>query len=163
MLKGYRVFHDFPADKFNIDHIVVGPNGVFAVETKARAKPDTGDGKKDARCDYDGQQLRFPHKTESEPVEQAKRQAKWLSKWLSSAVGDSVSVKPILAIPGWYVHSVAKSTDVQPFFGTNPEALFLQVKSSILDASMMKRIVHQLEARCRDVELRAYDELKPEK
>jgi len=39
MLDGYRVYHDFPADKFNIDHIVVGPPGVFAVETKARSKP----------------------------------------------------------------------------------------------------------------------------
>lgn len=39
MLDGYRVYHDFPGDKFNIDHIVVGPPGVFAVETKARSKP----------------------------------------------------------------------------------------------------------------------------
>ena len=30
---GYWVFHDLPADKFNIDHVVVGRNGVFAVET----------------------------------------------------------------------------------------------------------------------------------
>lgn len=35
MLKGYAVYHDFPAEHFNIDHIVVAPAGVFAVETKA--------------------------------------------------------------------------------------------------------------------------------
>lgn len=40
--QGYRVFHDFVFDmkpggeatKFNIDHVVVGTNGVFALETK---------------------------------------------------------------------------------------------------------------------------------
>ena len=34
MLQGKHVYHDFPADKFNIDHIVVGRSGIFAVETK---------------------------------------------------------------------------------------------------------------------------------
>jgi hypothetical protein len=43
MLVGYRVFHDFlitdkPRSIRNIDHIVIGSNGVFAVETKTRRK-----------------------------------------------------------------------------------------------------------------------------
>jgi hypothetical protein len=43
MLVGYRVFHDFlitdkPRFIRNIDHIVIGPNGVFAIETKTRRK-----------------------------------------------------------------------------------------------------------------------------
>ena len=44
MLNGHRVFHDFPADKFNIDHIVVGESGVYAVETKGRTKPNKKNG-----------------------------------------------------------------------------------------------------------------------
>jgi hypothetical protein len=36
---GFNIFHDFPAQKnFNIDHIAVGPQGIFAIETKGRAK-----------------------------------------------------------------------------------------------------------------------------
>ena len=39
MKDGFDVFHDYPIDpngkSGNIDHIVVGPNGVFAIETKA--------------------------------------------------------------------------------------------------------------------------------
>jgi Nuclease-related domain len=31
-----------PAEGFNIDHVVVGRNGVFAVETKGRSKPVKG-------------------------------------------------------------------------------------------------------------------------
>ena len=34
---GYRVFHDLVRDGFNIDHVVVGPAGVFAIETKFRS------------------------------------------------------------------------------------------------------------------------------
>ena len=44
MLDGCRVFHDVQADNFNIDHVVIAENGVFAIETKGRSKPDRGRG-----------------------------------------------------------------------------------------------------------------------
>lgn len=31
---GYRIFHDLCREGYNIDHVVVGPAGVFAIETK---------------------------------------------------------------------------------------------------------------------------------
>lgn len=31
---GWHVFHDFPAGKYHVDHVVVGPMGVFSLETK---------------------------------------------------------------------------------------------------------------------------------
>ena len=34
---GYRPFHDLKRDGFNIDHVLVGPGGVFAIETKFRS------------------------------------------------------------------------------------------------------------------------------
>ena len=34
MLDGYNVYHDFQAEKFNIDHIVVGPDAVYAIEQR---------------------------------------------------------------------------------------------------------------------------------
>ncbi len=34
---GYRPVHDIVADGFNIDHVLVGPGGVFAIETKYRS------------------------------------------------------------------------------------------------------------------------------
>jgi hypothetical protein len=49
MRDGFYVYHDFFFDKFNIDHIVVGPSGVFAIETKARSKPTSKDRKADAK------------------------------------------------------------------------------------------------------------------
>jgi len=162
MLAGYRVFHDFPADKFNIDHIVIGPNGVFAVETKARAKPDTGDGRKDALVVYDGQALKFPGWVEKEPLDQAARQAQWLSKWLRSAVGEPVAVLPVLAVPGWFIDR-KKSGPVFIYNGKNPEGLFRKVSGNPVDAPMIQRIAHQIEAKCRDVVPRAYAKEEPGK
>lgn len=154
MLLGYRVYHDFPAENFNIDHIVIGTNGVFAIETKGRAKP------KDIRDNnwsvvFDGQNLQFPTWTEREYLPQARRQAQWFSKWLSSAVGEPVSVKPALAIAGWNIE-LKKPSDVIIFSGKNPQ-FFPKINTNItLSSTMIQRIAHQIEQRCRDVEPLAY-------
>ena len=105
MRHGFYVFHDFPAKDFNIDHVLVGPQGIFAVETKGRAKPVSAKGKKESLLEYDGSVLKFPGWQETEPVEQAERQALWLQQWLTSAVGQNVTVQPMLAIPGWFIDS----------------------------------------------------------
>lgn len=39
MRQGAAVFHDFPAEHSNIDHVVISRRGVFAVETKGYSKP----------------------------------------------------------------------------------------------------------------------------
>ena len=43
--EGYWIFHDFPGGPdWNIDHVAVGPAGVFAIETKTRRKRDAAPG-----------------------------------------------------------------------------------------------------------------------
>jgi Nuclease-related domain len=154
MLKGYAVYHDFPAEHFNIDHIVVGPGGVFAVETKARPKAITGDGKGDAEVTYDSRTLRFPGWESGEFLEQATRQAIWLSRWLTSAVGETVEVKPVLALPGWFIKRVQRGP-VQVINGRDADFL-VRPGDAALSAMLIQRIVHQLELRCRTVEPRGY-------
>jgi len=150
---GYYVYHDFPAGKFNIDHIVVGASGVFAVETKARSKPTSKDRKADAKVKYDGKCLRFPKGTDVESLEQAKRQAEWLSKWLRSAVGDAVKVRPVVALPGWFVERVA-SGGIRVINPKNFRSIARPKDGNFLSEQMISRIVHQLEQKCRDVEPR---------
>jgi hypothetical protein len=159
MIHGFRVFHDFPADGFNIDHVVVGRTGVFAVETKARGKPDSGDRKQDAHVEFTGTMLRFPHWSESKPVEQSRKQAQWLSRWLGSAVGESVNVISALAIPGWYIEQTGKS-DVLAYNGKRPDVVFPKYSGKQISDQMIKRISHQLEAKCRNIDPRAYTEDK---
>src|SRR5262245_2606422 len=60
---GYRIFHDVPADGLDghIDHIVVGPAGVFAVAARGRdADRPNGGNSKPWEVTYDGESLQFP-------------------------------------------------------------------------------------------------------
>ncbi|MEX2523727.1 MAG: nuclease-related domain-containing protein [Gammaproteobacteria bacterium] len=152
---GYRVFHDIPADKFNIDHVVVGENGVFAIETKGRAKRNKAGDKSEYTVTYDGQKLIFPGWTEQEPVEQVKRNAKWLSKTLSSATGDPVSVTPILSICGWYIDRKSKNPPYV-YNGKDPQYLIPRISNTKLSEQQIQRIAHQIETKVSDLEPNSY-------
>lgn len=154
MLLGCRVYHDFPAQDFNIDHIVIGPAGVYAVETKGRAKPDKGRGAEDARVVYDGKALRYPGWTETKPIVQAKRQAQWLANWLQSAVGQSIPVQPALALPGWYIDRQGR--DMVVFNSKKPGFLATPRGARVLSDEVIQRVAHQVEQRCRTVEPLSY-------
>ncbi len=156
MRDGYYVYHDFFVDKFNIDHIVVGSSGVFAVETKARSKPTSAGPAPDYKVKYDGKSLHFPNGTDVRSIEQAKRQAEWLSKWLQSAIGERVWVRPLLALPGWFVERTA-SGGVPVINPKNFRSIAGPVDGNILSQSMVSRIVHQLERECRDIEPKAIE------
>ena len=163
MHDGYYVFHDVhlnnSVDDYNIDHVVIGTSGVFAVETKGRSKPMQKEGKAEFKVKFDGVQLTFPNWVETEPIEQAKHQASSLQKWLSSAVGESIEVKPVLAIPGWFVDSVGRG-NVAVINGKKSAAYFNNSKGQELDDVLVKRIAHQLEQRCRNVKPQAYSNKK---
>ena len=144
---GYQVFHDVPMSGFNVDHVVVGPTGAFAVETKARRKPKLGSQTPEYRVKYDGQKLVFPRWTEKRCLEQAKGQAAGLSEFLSGATGEPVSVSPIVALPGWFVEASVRGDPVV----LNPKNIrnFVTAKDPILADSAIERIRHQLDQRCR--------------
>lgn len=156
MCEGYNVYHDVPAENFNIDHVVVGPNGVFAVETKGRAKPNRGRGAADATVEFDGQNLKFPDWTDTTFLHQARRQAAWLTKWLTSATAEQVSAYPVLALPGWFI-ARKKRGDVLLLNGKDYRFIVTQRTDTKLSGTLIQRIGHQLEQQCRDVEPKAYN------
>ena len=154
MKDGFDVFHDFPLEPDgkspNIDHIVVGPNGVFAIETKTWRKPKETSGGKNWEVTFDGKQLKFPHFTTNKGIGQATQNARLLSKHLSASTDEKVRAVPILALPGWFVSS--KSID--PLSVLNPKQIrsAILAKDKMIDESLQKKIAYQLELRCRDVE-----------
>ncbi|MEW6677763.1 MAG: nuclease-related domain-containing protein [Pseudomonadota bacterium] len=151
MRHGAAIFHDVPGDGFNIDHVLVGKNGIYAIETKSRMKSMRDKGKDAAKVVFDGKCLVFPTWKETQPLEQAAIQAKWLSKWLSSAVGEPVEVRPAVALPGWYVEQIGRSS-VHVF---NPKMANFLAKGWLrepLSSVLLTRIEHQLDQRCRNVE-----------
>jgi len=116
--RGYRVFHDILADKFNVDHVIIGPGGIFAVETKTRSVPR---GKR-AEVRFDGQKLTCNDKTmDRDPIKQAKAQAVWIHDILEESTGRSYFVKPVLVFPGWWV--APTENNLYDLWVLNPKAL----------------------------------------
>lgn len=152
MREGAVVFHDLPAEKFNIDHVVIAPQGVFAVETKGYSKPNRDAGTTDARVVFDGEVLKFPDWSSSKAIEQAARQAKWLADWLSAAVGQRVEAAGVLALPGWYIERKGRG-QVLVFSGKELRGNLLKARTAKpLLAEQMRQVIHQVEQRCRNVE-----------
>ncbi|WP_310596561.1 nuclease-related domain-containing protein [Aeromonas aquatica] len=103
----YRVYHDIPFNGFNIDHLIISPNGVFVVETKGRSKP-INDGTKQFKVRVENNALHFPNHVETEPLEQVRRNVTSVRNWLNSATGTDVPVGGILVLP---VHRVMPEGD----------------------------------------------------
>lgn len=150
---GYQVFHDVQADGFNIDHLVIGKNGVFAIETKGRHKRNkdlrqtNGNGSKGYQVFYKDGRLNFPSWTETKPIEQAERQSKWVSQWLTKATGAPVSSTPVLVFPGWYVTCQTKPpfpiVNHKQLVGTIPK-----LKTQDLTQQQVDSIIYQVAQRC---------------
>lgn len=109
--KGCAIYHDIPADKFNLDHVVVGPTAVFMIETKSRRKP-AARGKASAAVKFDGEVLEFPDWRDTKMLDQTRAQARWLSDLLYRKTGERVLVEAVLALPGWYVTCSVPSPSV---------------------------------------------------
>lgn len=146
--KGFEIYHDVPFDNFNVDHVLVGPQGVFAIECKAKRKPIGEDGRKKAEIIFDGTNLHLPWGAEYRDIQQAYNNAETLSKWLTSAVGSRVTVSPILTLPGWFIHRKASDTRVRVL---NPNEIFYIFDSNEvkLEPSHIKQICHHLDEQCR--------------
>jgi hypothetical protein len=145
---GGRVFHDVQASGFNIDHVVVAPGGVFAIETKHRLKPKQGRVSESAQVRYDGKALHFPGWVETKPIAQARNQADWLSKILTRSTGVSVAARPVVALPGWFVDRIGKS-DVNVINPKNVSFMLIPAYGDPMPEDKRRRISYQLEQLCR--------------
>lgn len=155
--QGWRIFHDVPGtangNKFNLDHVAVGPQGVFAIETKTRRKGGARPGFEDHKVFFDGRDLVWPWGEDSHGLEQAERNAVWLAHTLKDETGERFHVTPMLTLPGWFVE-MKPSRDSRLCRVTNPKGLAKLLPSgpAVLDARQITNISGKLEARCRDVE-----------
>ena len=159
--QGYRVFHDFIVDtrpggeatNFNIDHIAIGPEGVFVFETKAKRKvTESIDSKlsKD-QLSFNGKTIKFPDGSyTAEPIEQAKRNAKKLENWLKSSGVAGVEYRPILVYPGWCVKE-GFETGVQTAKGIAKQIPKLG-RGRKLSPSEVTILAARIEDKCRNVE-----------
>jgi Nuclease-related domain len=95
-----QVFHDVPGEGFNIDHVAIGPAGVFTIETKTRSKPE---GRR-VRTVVDRAGISIAGAPPSHgPLDQASAQANWLAELLRRSTSKPYRVRPVVLFPGWFV------------------------------------------------------------
>jgi hypothetical protein len=153
MLVGYRVFHDFlitdkPRSIRNIDHIVIGQNGVFAVETKTRRKVK---GENGAKVTVLENALQYPWGFDQHDVMQAQQDAAWLAEWLSKMSSEPVKVGSILVLPGWFIDRRSK-TPITVLSGSEVAANIPKLNGPATSESEIRRIAAIIGDRNRSIE-----------
>jgi hypothetical protein len=154
-VSGWRIFHDMPGEtgreRFNIDHVVIGPGGVFAIETRTRPKAGAREGRDDFKVFFDGEQLDWPWGEDRYGIDLATGNAKWLKNWLVKTTGVLTDVIPVLALPGWSVEAPAHAAlrVVNPSW--LPDIIDANVPP-VLSAKQIEACARHVEQRCRDVE-----------
>ena len=116
--QGFHVFHDVVGTGFNVDHVLVGPAGVFTIETKTWSKPVSGN----PQLTFDGETIRAgSFEPDRDPVVQGKAQASWLKALLLESTGKKMDVRPVIVFPGWFV--VNSSDSFRDIWVLEPKAL----------------------------------------
>jgi Nuclease-related domain len=152
MLDGCRVFHDVPLSKnSNLDHVVVAPSGIYAIETKTRAKDKSPSEQPDHEVVYDGICLQFPNAYDSKSPAQACDQAERLAQILSEDLNTSIKVKPILTLPGWWVNCKGEG-EVAVMNPKMIRSAIVTDDAPVLSPELISEITRHLDKKCRDVE-----------
>lgn len=98
---GFAVFHDVPNGDSNIDHVLIGPQGIYSIETKTLSKPERGD----CRITVAADGIRANgHLLERNPLIQAKAQARWLYSFFAET-GYKPFIQPVVVFPEWFIES----------------------------------------------------------
>lgn len=155
--RGYLVFHDVPGgergEHFNLDHVVVGPGGVFVIETKTRRQGalQARSGIASHEIIYDGDKLSYPWGEDRHGLSSARERAAWLEDWLQRELEIEVPVRPILTFPGWTVvtRQPGSVTVVSP---ARVVETILESPADVLGPARIEAVSRLLDDRCRDVE-----------
>lgn len=116
---GVRVFHDIPADGFNLDHVLVMRRGVFVIETKTWSKRGRNPkiSARTGRLYKDG----FP--VDPNPLDQARAEADWLRDMLKDCTAKTFPVQAVVLFPGWMVDEDADAETKAKAWALNPTRL----------------------------------------
>lgn len=116
-LQGHRVFHGIVLGGESIDHVVVGPRGAYAVKVVAHRPAGEA---KTARLGTRG--LEFQDgSVQLDPMDSIERGARLLAELAMRSLGHNITVRPVLAVPGWEVVPVQ-----------NGELLLVNEKSAVM-------------------------------
>jgi len=102
---GCQIFHDVVGDRFNLDHIVVSPQGIFVIETKTHSKPVRGQ----TIVEFDGEHILVNGRApDRDPVIQVKAQVSWLEQMLIANTSRKFPIRGVVVFPDWFVKNTGK-------------------------------------------------------
>jgi len=149
---GYVVFHDVPTDQTgNIDHVLVGPSGIYVLETKTRPKRKPTRDQREQFVIFDGKTLQFPWCYDAKAVRQVERNAMWVRDFISGFGPKEITVQPVIVVPGWYVESKGNypvKAMPQTYLVND---FLLPVKRQFSEDKLLP-IIRRLDERCRTLE-----------
>jgi hypothetical protein len=141
--KGFVTFHNLANSGLNVDHVVVGPSGIYAIETKTRR----GSGLISYGSD---RELIFAGRiNDSRPLRQAQNSARAVHRRLKERLDQARWVKPVLVFCGnWHVNGQAGDFGVEV---TTTEQLenFFEQQQPELTRKEVAEICSQLECSTR--------------
>lgn len=137
--RGYTVFHDFKTGHVKINHLLIGPKGVFALQTMVHPIPPQSDLITDITVTYDGRTLFFPNERDHLSIETAHSDTEHFSEWLSQQLGTPIMARAIVALPGWQIKRIS-SEGISVIHPGQLEALFQYVQARPLSAEMIQQI-----------------------
>lgn len=150
--KGFVPIHDVPCEndkgrRFNVDHVLIGPKGVFAVETKTWRK---NKGVNEHLSYKNGNLYKGQNFCGTKQITEAKWNAEWMENIFFKRTGEHIPVKPILLFPGRFIEEIAtklvkKDHEVLML---NPKVLgvFLDNDKDILNQEQVTRLVSVISA-----------------
>lgn len=155
LAQGFRVFHDVAihgADsRIDLDHVLVGPNGVTIIECETRQRPTGKNPQRDHEVTFDGKNLMWPWGPDRDTVASIEGEAASFTRWLMQTTGYRIQALPLLTVPGWWVEitgrglvNVVNHKQVLHAVNERPE--------TPLEPAQVEKICRELELHCRDVE-----------
>ncbi len=94
-----------PADGFNLDHVLIAPQGIFVIETKTRSKPRQGD----PRLSFAGETLKVAgFVSDRDPIAQVRASSRWLSELLTESTGEKIKARGVVLFPGWFIEPMTR-------------------------------------------------------
>lgn len=137
--RGYLVIRNFKTDQVKIDHLLIGPKGVFTLQTMVHPIPSQSEQIADITVTYDGRTLFFPNEKDQLSIEAAQTGADNFSEWLSEQLGNPIMARAIVALPGWQIKRIS-AEGISVIHPGQLEALFQYVKARPLSAEMIQQI-----------------------
>jgi len=100
----YMIVEDMELDGLPLDHVVIGPSGVFLLETQTvmqhRSPFESGDA---YQASYDGRSMVFRRRRINGSLDGVRKKGAKLAEWLFEKVGEEIEIKSVLVVPGWRI------------------------------------------------------------